>query len=438
MSLLFRGASPHSVRLLPDWRLGAFAALACLWSSACFDFSCRLGEDLCDGDFSCAAGEICESDLFGRVCQKADVCNTDLDCAPLATCVQRGSQPADNPFESARPGKGVCECNVASCSASAGAGGTAGTGGTAGAAGRGGSAGSGGTGGVPIVDENTGAPCTQDADCASGEFCSGPDDFFYPAGPSAGGAAFGYCTRDCIQNQDCGAGNRCMDGLCVESCFTMGPLSGVGEPLDPAKCHGRDDVACTPTGLGAVCMPTCPVDAAGCGGLACDPRTRTCVSTPNAGLPTGAACDPAADACAGVCTEMPLPGGGSAPLCAERCVLGGSVAFDCEGQGICLSPFPYGAGDAGDCFVPCTSHADCATPAAWCVAALVGGVCAPTTSCLLDSECAIPGFTCIDTPMDGKQCLTDENLDGVSDFPFFAASGGAGGAAGAGGAGGGP
>ncbi len=155
----------------PRGRSAAALALTLFMVTSCFD--ARACEDLfedCDGDQSCGDGSVCEVDLLGKACISVIECSSDAECPGNASCVQRESQPADNPFEADHVGKRVCDClsdcGVVTTSGSttsvggqgAGAGGSgagasgagaagAGGGGVGGAGGAGGAAGAGGVGG---------------------------------------------------------------------------------------------------------------------------------------------------------------------------------------------------------------------------------------------------------------------------------------------------
>ncbi|WP_437752276.1 hypothetical protein [Sorangium sp. So ce1389] len=177
---------------------------------------------------------------------------------------------------------------------------------------------------------------------------------------------------------------------------TIGPaLKYLNDPLDPAKCNGREDVRCATINLNAnVCLPTCGDDTQCPPGRACDPRSAVCVDRASAGKPTGAPCDPAAKAleCAGVCAPFDDEEG----ICSRRCVLGGEYApaptSECGGpeNGYCIyrTTTANGAGDEGVCAPACASQDDCPAPAHWCIAlqGLTGervenGYCLSTEAC---------------------------------------------------------
>jgi hypothetical protein len=57
----------------------------------------------------------------------------------------------------------------------------------------------------------------------------------------------------------------------------------LNDPLDPGKCHGREDLRCQEMGFGyAVCIPICGSDGA-CEDRFCDPELTVCVDYPEVG-----------------------------------------------------------------------------------------------------------------------------------------------------------
>lgn len=131
--------------------------LVTLCISSCVELrGCDFSGDTCDGDLECADGFICESSGFlsGRDCLAAEECKGDEECPGTSTCIERPREPADNPFESEKLGKQVCDC-LDDCPAgghsAAGGGGSTSTiggmGGDGGAPGGGGGGGQGGNGG---------------------------------------------------------------------------------------------------------------------------------------------------------------------------------------------------------------------------------------------------------------------------------------------------
>lgn len=253
-----------------------------------------------------------------------------------------------------------------------------------------GGSGTGGASAVPI-----GAACASDADCEEGRcMVAGVDEPVF-----GGGIAGGYCTLDCTTDADCGASAKCLEGgtgkTCVERCALGPALGGVGDPLDSAKCHGREDVGCAPAADGEpVCLPTCGSDSQ-CGGRACSRRLGVCVAGGATGKADGAACTPEPDLCQGLCVVFES----GAAKCSRNCVLGGKLdGLDCGGklEGVCLHPpAGRGAGDRGFCATSCAAHDDCQNPGFWCtpVAGVTGdlvplGYCAETTTCDGGAACA--------------------------------------------------
>lgn len=226
--------------------------------------------------------------------------------------------------------------------------------------------GSGGAGGSATTTTPIGATCVTDADCEGGR-CMVPtvDEPVF-----GGGIAGGYCTRDCASDADCGASAKCLAGgtgqTCVERCALGPALGGVGDALDAAKCHGREDVGCAPAADGdAVCLPTCGSDSQ-CDGRACNRRLGVCLAGGATGKPDGALCTAEPDLCQGLCLVFES----GAAKCSRNCVLGGKLdSLDCGGKldGVCLhAPTGRGAGDRGFCASSCAAHDDCQNPAFWC------------------------------------------------------------------------
>jgi hypothetical protein len=279
-----------------------------------------------------------------------------------------------------------------------------------------------GTGGLGVGSGggavgNLGAPCGPDGGCNAGLSCVGTavtDPIF------GGGAPNGICTKACGSDADCAkAGGVCFkvdpnqNGECALAC-AIGPaidsVTGLFTPLSSSKCLGRSDLRCDQAAgaSSAVCLPTCGEDTQ-CAGRYCDPRAAVCVQTPNTGLPTGAACDPAENPtpCAGVCVLFQT----GVAMCSSPCVLGATVPDggsaiaplpdDCGGPaaGLCaFHPVTHGAGDTGYCTPSCTKQSDCQTPSFWCfavpelTASVNKGYCFAATPCANgQGDCAFLG-----------------------------------------------
>jgi hypothetical protein len=260
--------------------------------------------------------------------------------------------------------------------------------------------------------------CTSDAHCGSGLKCLTFKDDDPVLG---GGPAGGYCTKPCSSDADCpGAGSSCLFsaggvGECFLGC-TPGepPIEYLNDPLDPDKCHGREDLRCEklPPDGAAVCMPTCGSDAH-CDGRLCDPRTQVCVDMPNPGKPLGAKCDPDAmvPECGGLCVE--LPGMELKTMCTNACVLGGEIPneFECGGAaaGICIyAPQGLGVGDMAYCAQSCGQQDQCQTPDFFCfdIGLPDNGVCLETMPCKTDDDCQSFDAACIETTL-GSYCMSE-------------------------------
>ncbi|MEO7329252.1 MAG: hypothetical protein ABI193_11780, partial [Minicystis sp.] len=216
-------------------------------------------------------------------------------------------------------------------------------------------------------------------------------------------------------------------------------LGDLQEPLDPAKCRGREDLRCAKVkGSLAACLPTCGSDSQCGGDRLCDPRLAVCVSAKSAGLPTGAACEATQDpsACAGTCLYFQF----GQTMCSSPCVLGGAGldSTDCGGveQGLCaFGPSDNGAGDFGFCSPACTAQSECDNPRFWCFSVqgytdTVGkGYCFGAVPCpggqseCVDADMHPLSAVCTDTPH-GSYCL-----DPAFPPPIGDSDGGAGGSA---------
>lgn len=257
-------------------------------------------------------------------------------------------------------------------------------------------------------------PCAADADCGPAGRCiavSDSDPLF------GGGPAGGYCTVTCTNDSDCpGQGSTCLmadpngPGECLLGCVFGDPsLMTVNDPLDPSKCHGREDLRCQTLQDGSeVCLPSCGDDSQ-CAGRYCDPKLSVCVDSPPAGEPLGAACDPQAmtPTCAGIC--IGITGGKS--MCTSPCTMGGEVPnpLECGGDGICIySPAGTGVGDLGYCAQSCTQQDQCQTPSFFCfdVGVAGAGLCLDSDTCSTDADCAnYPNGSCVATTL-GKYCMS--------------------------------
>ena len=267
-------------------------------------------------------------------------------------------------------------------------------------------------------DENLGLQCGSDGDCGANLKCLTADGNNVILG---GGPADGYCSRDCALDTDCpGADAFCLGaaagkpGICLLTC-TLGPeLMFLNDPLDPAKCHGREDVRCATLNTQekvTACVPSCGRDDQCPAGRFCDQRSAMCVAKPSTGLPLGSKCNQQTmpPECAGVCVSF----GGGVTMCSSPCVLGGEIdpndlaaITDCGGldKGICVysAAAESGVGDLGICGAACVEQDDCQNPAFWCrdVGSAIGltkGYCLGGTPCPKgQGDCKSPDI-CTDT-----------------------------------------
>lgn len=295
--------------------------------------------------------------------------------------------------------------------------------------------------GTQMNDEGIGAACDDDNDCGGMLICLTSDVDYQVFGD--GGPGNGYCSALCEEDADCPNDGACFgegDGKrCIETCIIGEPEQEfLDSPLDPEKCHGREDVRCATVNNQDICIPTCVTDDQ-CGQRFCDPQQAICVDEPHTGIANGEPC-PDGDECEGICVTFTDDN----TMCSNWCVKGGdelTLTVECGGPtvGLCaFSPAANELGDYGFCTEACTTHADCQGPNFRCfpVGGLTGngvdnGFCFGATECPGgQADCANDDI-CTDTP-DGPQCIDPL-------FPFGGeggAGGGGGGTGGDGGAGG--
>lgn len=270
------------------------------------------------------------------------------------------------------------------------------------------------TGTPPTGGVFLGLPCGADAECGDQGLClatSGNSAFL------GGGPANGYCSKACETDAECpGPSSVCLVGAggkgeCFLGCVPGEPeLASLNEPLDPSKCHGREDLRCEEVVGGLpICRPSCGSDAQ-CEGRFCDPSMGVCVDAPSAGKAMGEKCDPTGmpDECAGVCLQL----AGDKTMCSSPCVMGGEVSdpFECGGpeQGVCVySPAGSGVGDLGYCARACTAQDQCQAPDFSCfdLGLPESGSCLDTTPCTTDMDCNFLDGQCIETSL-GKFCMS--------------------------------
>ncbi|MBL8742957.1 MAG: hypothetical protein JNK04_17735, partial [Myxococcales bacterium] len=174
--------------------------------------------------------------------------------------------------------------------------------------------------GTQMNDEGIGAACDDDNDCGGMLICLTEDVDYAVFGN--GGPGNGYCSALCESDADCPNDGACFgegDGKrCIETCILGEPVQEfLDSPLDPEKCHGREDVRCATVNNQDICIPTCLSDA-DCGQRFCDPRLAICVDEPNTGIANGEPC-PDGDECEGICVSFT----DGETRCSNYCVLGG-------------------------------------------------------------------------------------------------------------------
>jgi len=284
-------------------------------------------------------------------------------------------------------------------------------------------------------DCEIGAPCTDDSGCASGECGTEAERGWHE----------GYCTLECYEDADCGAGRHCAFtmnslsriGSCVTSCGSaadcrgpeydcvdiddFGPRecapvgTGAGAVGDPCTtntdCAGGEDYLCLREETGwraGTCSLSCLTDG-DCG------SGNHCAFVPATGgdglcLPNCTA-DTDCRADGYVCTNADEDTGG-----ATECFPGGTDTtaatgdpctgvWECPGgdDAACLTPDGSGTVDGFCTEIGCTADSDCET-GAHCTSFDDGdggtlGLCLP--DCSSDADCRADGYACYDVDEDG-------------------------------------
>ncbi len=237
--------------------------------------------------------------------------------------------------------------------------------------------------------------CSNDADCGAGERCRD-----------------GVCQQvECQQSGDCPSGQYCVEGFCIDS----QPCASDADCAEPTPVCDPDTgrcVACAPDCSGRCCGPdgcggTCPDECAQTG-QTCDQETCRCQGDCQPAC-TDRECGP--DGCGGTCP----PGCADGETCVDGRCQAGSV---CQTDADCEVPeAPRCDVESGRC-VECLDAADCAEGEI-----CSGGVCAQQAVCTEDSQCEM-GQICVDGACvagchsnrdcpDGWTCLPDQDPHGT-------------------------
>ncbi len=221
----------------------------------------------------------------------------------------------------------------------------------------------------PGVDAGTlGAACRADADCAAGLSCwsAATQGTFWPQHFPA----LGMCTAHCSTDSACKAlspSAKCdpSSHACFEGCTFGGALG----TFDPAKCHGRAELACN-LGNPALCAPSCNADEDCPKGAGCEGLQGTCgvnVGPSNFAAVIGHNADAAAGCGSGFALNVFRPDAGRFIYCTAVCTVGAPRSCGWDGKTLpaptmCV-PVPghpeTSAGDLGECARLCECDADC-------------------------------------------------------------------------------
>jgi len=190
---------------------------------------------------------------------------------------------------------------------------------------------------VGLCLQQTGQPCTEDAQCQGG-VCHREDINGYP-----GGMCSAVCSPGAIE---------CSDGICVSmydtEYFCMTPC------LTSLDC--RQGYACFNPWYGpeAFCFPRCESDSECIGTGTCNLYDGHC-NTNDQGGDTGAACSTESACKSNVCWYDPVNG-----YCVTLCKVSTGI---CPGDGLCANAFAGTMGDMGMCLDGCQAAGDCSRPA---------------------------------------------------------------------------
>jgi len=215
-----------------------------------------------------------------------------------------------------------------------------------------------------------GATCSSDADCAQGLSCWRDD------GNETRFPSHGMCTVSCAADATIctklSPAAVCMQLVsgdpdakrCVEQCSLHSPsFTSLSAGMPTGKCHGRNDMACTPSNTGGGCVPACNDDSA-CTTGKCSVKTGFCQS---------GQVEPWTDKMGqAVSSNFDCPAGvvvsGGVTVCVPSCTLG--VVPSCNWKGTnadataaCVfGQSPFGQGDQGGCLALCNCDGDCSPP----------------------------------------------------------------------------
>lgn len=254
----------------------------------------------------------------------------------------------------------------------------------------------------PDGSARCGVACASDGDCG-GDRCltlsNGARQCVRYSGssPSCSG---GGGTPGCTSDTDCGAGQRCDRGVCIDAGGGSAPLG------DACAVHGD----CTSGScLAGMCVQSCDWPAGGCpGGFYCDGEATgacgagVCLRGLGGAGALGDACSEHAD-CSnlycflGLCSEPcdpstvgSCPGGGSCQVaslpCRGACSTAGSLGDPCRGNTDCASALCAEAAGLQFCTQICDASSPCPTGTV-CTGAGAVNICVPDGGAL-GGECA--------------------------------------------------
>ena len=181
---------------------------------------------------------------------------------------------------------------------------------------------------------------------APGTACMSADDC--EGAPCIGEWPEGYCTADCVTNEDCGGDATCVSAgggsnICLANC----------DPEDPDSC--RAGYGCTLGTIGNVCIPGCSSNDDCPGDLECevgggDFGEGSCYDP---GASVGDECGDDGECPAGGFCLAEDFGGWPSGACITECDYESGTG--CADGAICANPFGFG----GFCLAGCESDDDC-------------------------------------------------------------------------------
>jgi hypothetical protein len=236
-----------------------------------------------------------------------------------------------------------------------------------------------------------GKACTDDKECGGGSCATMLGSRFGGAGMAA---PDGYCTSECMTEEDCGEGGTCSGAFAG--------IAGIGAVAGQclAKCQSAEECRSGYRCVNALGVPVAPAADGGMpiedpsggllGGGTCQPRPAT--DQLDDGV-VGSACEGDEQCGDGRCLRMSgqsaYPGG----YCSGRCL----ESAECGAGGVCQPAL--GGGAVGTCYLACAEDSDCGREGYRC--RMIGSA----------MQC-VPGPDPLPDNVTGKACSGDADCGG--------------------------